>query len=244
MMDEVYARDDEESVDSPVEEGAEAGSDDLPIAADETTENGDRNSQPTNAPVATSVPLPEPQDPQPPVSMPNAAPLPDAQTSIAGSGTSIVPEPQRIFIGCQLPSRKGDARTVPLADAPLADDVGEFKLLSDAGHRRREFELPIDSGDDGNPANGLFPPELANRPRPSTATVPTGATGESVGKPMPRIQVLVTLASARALFEQALELATEKTAPKFQKLARFEIAQVEFDRKSAARAADYRLRGP
>ena len=64
------------------------------------------------------------------------------------------------------------------------------------------------------------------------------------GQALPRVIVTVTLANARSLFEEALERATRQTAPRFQKLAQFQIDQYAFDRKCAERAADYRLRGP
>ena len=56
--------------------------------------------------------------------------------------------------------------------------------------------------------------------------------------------MMITMANAQALFDQALEKATALAATKFQKLVKQEIAEAEFWSKCEARAADYRLRGP
>ena len=64
------------------------------------------------------------------------------------------------------------------------------------------------------------------------------------GHTLPRVQVMVSLADARALFEEVLAEATERTAPKFQDLAKREVKQAFWERGNDERAADYRLRGP
>ena len=61
---------------------------------------------------------------------------------------------------------------------------------------------------------------------------------------MPRVQVMVTLAEARALFEEVLDEAAARTGPKFEQIVQREIRSYDFDQVSKRRAADYRLRGP
>ncbi len=63
-------------------------------------------------------------------------------------------------------------------------------------------------------------------------------------KAVPRLVVMVTLANARALFDDALQRAADTMAPRFQNLAKFEIDQYAFQRKSAERAMNPWMRGP
>ena len=86
------------------------------------------------------------------------------------------------------------------------------------------------------PVDSRGPGAAPNAPEP--------ALRENSGHTLPRVQVMVSLADARALFEEVLTEATERTAPKFQQLAKREVKQAFWERGNHERAADYRLRGP
>jgi hypothetical protein len=70
------------------------------------------------------------------------------------------------------------------------------------------------------------------------------APRQDIGQPLPRVQVIVSLAATRNLFDDALEEASRQMADRFRKLALGEIESAAFRRRAEERAADYRLRGP
>jgi len=117
---------------------------------------------------------------------------------------------------------------------------------------RRSYDLPLNPGDarddEADPVDRIFPREsrMPLHPRgPGAApNTPQPAPRENSGQTPPRVQVMVTLADAEVLFEEALEEAAERTAPKFQQLAKGEVKQALWERGNHERAADYRLRGP
>jgi hypothetical protein len=120
----------------------------------------------------------------------------------------------------------------------------------------REVELPLArdrqaASDD--PVDQLFPPELrqparsqqgdAEREAASEAHASSPAR-ENLGQPLPRVQVLVTLHDAQVWFDEAIDEAWQRLAPKFQQLAEREVRYADWARKCDERAADWRLRGP
>jgi hypothetical protein len=120
----------------------------------------------------------------------------------------------------------------------------------------REVELPLTrdrqaASDD--PVDQLFPPEL-RRPAhaqpgdadraPAPDAPAAKSDREDVGQPLPRVQVLVTLHDAQMWFEEAIDEAWQRVAPKFQQLAEREVRYADWARKCDERAADWRLRGP
>ena len=123
---------------------------------------------------------------------------------------------------------------------------------SEAFRDRRSYYLPLNPGgardDEGDPLERIFPPELRipvdSRGPGAAPHAPEPALRENSGHTLPRVQVMVSLADARALFEEVLAEATERTAPKFQDLAKREVKQAFWERGNDERAADYRLRGP
>ena len=123
---------------------------------------------------------------------------------------------------------------------------------SEAFRDRRSYYLPLNAGDalddEADPVDQIFPPELRmplhRRGSGAVPHSPEPAPRGDSSHTLPRVQVMVTLADARALFEEVLEEATESTAPKFQDLAKREVKQAAWERGCDERAADYRLRGP
>ena len=176
------------------------------------------------------------------------------QSPTAPAPGDATPPGRKFFIGYQPNFTKvGESQPAPESDVPqpVAADEGSFTPSPAPAPPQRspDYELPIpqsDEDEEHDVVDRLFPPELVNRAAPPAAPPkpPGAAASEPVGQPMPRVQVMVTLADARALFDEALERAATQMAAKFHKIVQFELAQVEFDRKSAARAADYTLRGP
>jgi hypothetical protein len=80
-------------------------------------------------------------------------------------------------------------------------------------------------------------------PRAAVQAIPNAA-GETGGKPLPRVMVVVTLADAKADTNDLLEADGRRMAPQYQQIAKSEIEQERDLQKSLQRAADYRLRGP
>jgi hypothetical protein len=128
---------------------------------------------------------------------------------------------------------------------------------SEAMRDRHTHFLPLDPRqgweDEPDPVDQIFPPEWrlpldpgdpAAPARPAEPARPDAGPPSDQGQTMPRVQVLVTLAGARALFEEVLEEAIERAAPKFERIAQSEIKRYDFRQETKRRAADYRLRGP
>ena len=125
------------------------------------------------------------------------------------------------------------------ADSPVesAGNVLEIELPagvyvpparpSEAFRDRRSYDLPLNPtgarDDEGDPLERIFPPELRMPVDPrgpgAAPHSPKPAPRENLGHTLPRVQVMVSLADARVLFEEVLAEATERTAPKFQQLA-------------------------
>jgi hypothetical protein len=117
--------------------------------------------------------------------------------------------------------------------------------------------LPLDPGwaldDEPDPVDAIFPPELrlpshpgdpGAPPRTPTLAPPDDGRPADRGQTMPRVQVLVSLAGARAMGEEVVEQALAQAAPEFEQIAQSEIKAYDFEQDSLRRAKDYRLRGP
>jgi hypothetical protein len=115
------------------------------------------------------------------------------------------------------------------------------------------YELPLEpiAGEDASTSavDQLFPSHLR---APAGSAGHSGASpirskspaGADAGDVLPRLQVMVTLAEARALFEEVLETASQRTAPKFLEVVKREIEMAAWRAENQRRAADWRLRGP
>ncbi len=242
VPDDEFESKDKSARDAPSDSQTGAGPADIAQAG-----SGDVTQQDTGPVASEAVPTVVPL-PNEPVAASDASAMPASTSGDPPASTvppaGSPPDERQIFIGYrpQASPPSPPATSVPAVRLISSPAEHTFSAASPARGTRREYELPIGpaANNETDPADRLFPPELAQRPAPPGHTYPAGSTAQAI----PRIQVLVTLANARALFDEALELATEKTAPRFHKIVQFELAQAEFDRKSAARAADYRLRGP
>ncbi len=199
----------------------------------------DSNGPPVMAPMPRvegsnrEVPLPGPQAVAPDDS-PNRLPA-GYEEAIRGPGSDAAPEHV-----VPLPAGISSFRKFQSLDSNAAPG---------ASPARREIELPIEQDREAGD------PREREQPSPNASLLPggqylgaggapIGSSGQSEARPIPRIQVMVTMANAQSLFDQALEKATAIAATKFQKLVKQEIAEAEFWKKCEARAADYRLRGP
>jgi len=229
------ARSPEETVDaSPPESVPEADVN----AADSVTVPEPPTSLDQSAEPATSLPTQKAdlgdadadREPQPDPPQEEAAPNADTATQPAGNVTRF-----------ELPAEI----SIPLARP------------SEALRDRSSYLLPLDPrrglDDEPDPVDQIFPPEWrlpldpgdpAAPARPAEPARPDAGPPSDKGQTMPRVQVLVTLAGARALFEEVLEEAIERAAPKFERIAQSEIKRYDFTQETKRRAADYRLRGP
>jgi hypothetical protein len=113
--------------------------------------------------------------------------------------------------------------------------------------------LPLDRGEDSEgepgPVDQIFPPAW-RFPADSSGSVRTpesaaaDALPESLGKTMPRVQVLVTLLESQTMYVEAIDEALEKNAPKYRQIAESEVKHGFWHYENQRRAADWRLRGP
>lgn len=165
---------------------------------------------------------------------------------------------------------EGESESEPTLDAPQeeaasrADASAESSVIelqlpagvyvpparpSEAFRDRRSYYLPLNAGDaqddEADPVDQIFPPEWRLPVHAAAGSgVPSDTPGADSGHVPPRVQVMVSLADAEVLFEEALAEAAERTAPKFQQLAKREVKQAFWRRGNHERAADSRLRGP
>jgi hypothetical protein len=150
------------------------------------------------------------------------------------------------------------AGKVTRIEVPEGITVPPTRTSEAMGDRHSHWLLPDrggSSGDEPDAVDEIFPPELrlpldsgdpAARPRtpvPEPASPQDGAPVDR-GQTMPRVQVIVSLAGARALFEEGLQEAIRQAAPRFERIAQAEIKLYDFRQDNKRRAADYRLRGP
>lgn len=136
------------------------------------------------------------------------------------------------------------------ADMPISTTPGPARRIP------RHLDLPLPHGGEPpeDPVDRIFPPALrmpldphdpgAGSKKSEPAESPAPAERAGIGQPLPRIQVLVTLADARAHLEEVLDVAAERMAPEFEELAEEKVRHAFWAKKCEDRAADWRLRGP
>jgi hypothetical protein len=206
---------------------------------------------------ADSVTIPEPptsldQSAEPASSLPTQK----ADLGDADADREPPPDPPR-----EEPASSADTVTQPAGNVTRIELPADISIPlarpSEALRDRRSYLLPLDPRrgleDKPDPVDQIFPPEWrlpldpgdpAAPPRTPELARPEAGPPSDKGQTMPRVQVLVTLAGARALFEEVLEEAIERAAPKFERIAQSEIKRYDFRQETKRRAADYRLRGP
>jgi hypothetical protein len=113
--------------------------------------------------------------------------------------------------------------------------------------------LPLDHGGasegEPDPVDQIFPPAWRSPADFSgsfhaSESAAAGTLPESLGKTMPRVQVLVTLLESQTMYVEAIEEAVENHAPKYRQIAESEVERGFWHYENQRRAADWRLRGP
>jgi hypothetical protein len=118
---------------------------------------------------------------------------------------------------------------------------------------RHSHVLPLDHGGasegEPDPVDQIFPPAWRSPADFSgsfhaSESAAAGTLPESLGKTMPRVQVLVTLLESQTMYVEAIEEAVENHAPKYRQIAESEVERGFWHYENQRRAADWRLRGP
>jgi hypothetical protein len=119
---------------------------------------------------------------------------------------------------------------------PSAGDIDRGILRHDAnrGTVRQLRDSPADGESSGVGGRSSFP---------SGPAIVAGETPHGEGATtMPRLQIVVQMADARAMYAEAIEEALEKKAPEYREIARSEVKLGLWQEENKRRAADWRLR--
>jgi hypothetical protein len=162
--------------------------------------------------------------------------MPEAPEEIAASNTGAAMQSGGQATRIELPA---DLEISPTPPAEVPGDRNDRLLPTD-----RDGALQGEA----NPVDQIFPPEWR-------LPVDTGGSfgaresaadeqRENIGRTAPRVQVLVTLVEARAMYADAIHEALEKKAPKYRQIAESAVERGFWRYENQRRAADWRLRGP
>jgi hypothetical protein len=131
---------------------------------------------------------------------------------------------------------KSGAHAIGTDVRPSAGDIERGILRHDAnrGTVRQLSDLPADGESSGVGGRSSIP----SGPAIVAGETPNGESATT----MPRLQIVVQMADARAMYAEAIEEALEKKAPAYREIAQSEVKHGLWQEENKRRAADWRLR--